>query len=88
MSHPLECLLCCSKQSYVYNCIGCESFHLQPVGKFTENGKSLKFTPGLGPVVNRECDHCGRPFRVCHGAAPRHLVGSNNILSLCDWSLG
>lgn len=54
-----------SKQSYVYNCIGCESYHLQPVGKLTQNGNSLKYNPGIGPPVGRECDECGKQFRVC-----------------------
>lgn len=53
-----------SKLAMVYHCIGCGSFHLQPLGKRIEDGRSCKYPPGTGPPVDRQCDQCGSIFRL------------------------
>ncbi|XP_065826453.1 tRNA (guanine(26)-N(2))-dimethyltransferase-like [Oscarella lobularis] len=54
-----------SKKAYVYRCIGCDSFHLQNVGKRVEKEKSIKYSPGTGPpIIGQHCDECGSVFQV------------------------
>eukprot|EP00731_Ephydatia_muelleri_P028955 Em0020g599a len=48
----------------VYHCIGCESFHLQPLSKRVESGTMRKYPPSIGPPVDRLCEHCGSTFRL------------------------
>ncbi len=66
-----------SKLSHVYQCIGCDSLHFQPLGKCEERGNSKKFYPTVAPVVNKECDECGRPFRVSYWKP--HSCGEHNL---------
>ncbi len=51
-----------SKLSYVIQCIGCNSFHFQPVGRLVANG--TKAIPGLGPCVGSNCDQCGASHHI------------------------
>merc|ERR1712168_127570 len=53
-----------SKKSYVFNCKGCHSFALQPVGFNVEEGNSKKYKPGDGPVVGEKCKECGFGFKI------------------------
>ena len=53
-----------SKKSYVFNCNGCETFHLQPVGFNVEEGDSKKYKAGTGPVVGQRCEECGHRFKI------------------------
>lgn len=53
-----------SKLGMVYQCSGCESFSLQPLGRCTEKGNSFKFTPALGPPVGLTCSHCGHRHHI------------------------
>ncbi|CAL9769956.1 unnamed protein product [Musa acuminata subsp. burmannicoides] len=52
------------KLSYVYQCVGCDSFHLQSVGRTINKDKSVKSAPGYGPVVPQECNDCGKKFNM------------------------
>ncbi|KAL6907618.1 hypothetical protein ACP4OV_002657 [Aristida adscensionis] len=52
------------KLSYVYQCVGCDSFHLQPLGRTVTKNNSVKYAPGTGPVVPQECSDCGKKFNV------------------------
>ncbi|KAL6649665.1 hypothetical protein ACP70R_013889 [Stipagrostis hirtigluma subsp. patula] len=52
------------KLSYVYQCVGCDSFHLQPLGRTITKNNSVKHAPGIGPVVPQECSDCGKKFNV------------------------
>ncbi|MQL72924.1 hypothetical protein Taro_005276 [Colocasia esculenta] len=52
------------KLSYVYQCVGCDSFHLQPVGRTVTKNNSVKYAPGFGPVVPQECMDCGKKFNM------------------------
>ncbi|KAF5735612.1 hypothetical protein HS088_TW15G01121 [Tripterygium wilfordii] len=52
------------KLSYVYQCIGCDSFHLQPLGRTVSKNNSVRHLPGFGPVVPQECSDCGKKFNM------------------------
>ncbi|KAJ4886338.1 putative tRNA (guanine(26)-N(2))-dimethyltransferase 2 [Raphanus sativus] len=52
------------KLSYVYQCIGCDSFHLQPVGRSLPKNNSVRYLPAIGPVVTQECNHCGKKYNM------------------------
>ncbi|KAL9226497.1 hypothetical protein vseg_002304 [Gypsophila vaccaria] len=52
------------KLSYVYQCIGCDSFHLQPLGRTVAKNNSVRYLPGYGPVVGQECTDCGKRFNL------------------------
>ncbi|KAH9365125.1 hypothetical protein HPB48_014072 [Haemaphysalis longicornis] len=53
-----------SKLGMVYQCSGCETFTLQPLGRCAEKGNSFKFTPALGPPVGLNCTHCGHKHHI------------------------
>ncbi|XP_029283194.1 LOW QUALITY PROTEIN: tRNA (guanine(26)-N(2))-dimethyltransferase [Cottoperca gobio] len=53
-----------SKQALVYNCVGCGSFHLQRLGRRTNNGKHMKYSAATGPPVGPECDLCGQRHQL------------------------
>jgi hypothetical protein len=40
-----------SKQSYVWQSQGCDSWWLQPVGQVVQRGRATKHLPGPGPAV-------------------------------------
>ncbi|KNA04005.1 hypothetical protein SOVF_203710 [Spinacia oleracea] len=52
------------KLSYVYQCVGCDSFHLQPLGRAVSKNNNMKYYPGYGPVVPKECADCGKRFNM------------------------
>ncbi|GJP46498.1 hypothetical protein CLOM_g5778 [Closterium sp. NIES-68] len=61
-----------SKLAYVFQCSGCDSYHLQPVGRVVD-GRAKKpdappppprYLPGLGPVIPPACEHCGRHLSI------------------------
>ncbi|XP_039009574.1 probable tRNA (guanine(26)-N(2))-dimethyltransferase 1 [Hibiscus syriacus] len=52
------------KLSYVYQCIGCDSFHLQPIGRTVSKNTSVRYLPGFAPVVPQECSHCEKKFNM------------------------
>lgn len=48
-----------SKQSYLYQCSGCEAYALQPVARIDrEEGAQAKFRPAQGPPVEPRCAQC------------------------------
>ncbi|XP_010260696.1 PREDICTED: probable tRNA (guanine(26)-N(2))-dimethyltransferase 2 [Nelumbo nucifera] len=52
------------KLSYVYQCIGCDSFHLQCLGRTVTKNNSVRYLPGFGPAVPQECSDCGKKFNM------------------------
>ncbi|CAA7399353.1 unnamed protein product [Spirodela intermedia] len=52
------------KLSYIYQCIGCDSFHLQPLGRIATKNNSVRYAPGFGPSVPQECTDCGKKFNM------------------------
>ncbi|KAJ8484875.1 hypothetical protein OPV22_017360 [Ensete ventricosum] len=62
------------KLSYVYQGVGCDSFHLQSLGRAINKDNSVKSAPGYGPVVPQECSDCGKKFNMAGPiwSAPMH----------------
>ncbi|XP_024975103.1 probable tRNA (guanine(26)-N(2))-dimethyltransferase 1 [Cynara cardunculus var. scolymus] len=52
------------KLSYVYQCIGCDSFHLQPLARTVSKNTSIRYLPGFGPAVTQECSDCGKKYNM------------------------
>ncbi|XP_055804081.1 tRNA (guanine(26)-N(2))-dimethyltransferase 1-like isoform X2 [Solanum dulcamara] len=52
------------KLSYVYQCTGCDSFHLQTVGRTISKNNSVRYLPGFGPAIPQECSDCGKKFNM------------------------
>eukprot|EP00252_Welwitschia_mirabilis_P024824 TRINITY_DN7513_c0_g1_i1.p1 TRINITY_DN7513_c0_g1~~TRINITY_DN7513_c0_g1_i1.p1 ORF type:complete len:377 (+),score=65.80 TRINITY_DN7513_c0_g1_i1:108-1133(+) len=50
------------KLSYVYQCVGCDSFHLQPVARTVNKNNALRYAPAYAPAVPQECSDCGKKF--------------------------
>ncbi|KAK7074375.1 tRNA methyltransferase 1 [Halocaridina rubra] len=48
-----------SKLSWLYQCVGCETATLQPLGRIVVNGRSIKYQLCSGPSVPQACQHCG-----------------------------
>ncbi|CAH0564277.1 unnamed protein product [Brassicogethes aeneus] len=62
-----KCKFSTSKLSYVFNCTGCDSFELQPLGvlkKNEKNPKNVKFSIPTGPSVNKKCQHCNQSYHM------------------------
>ncbi|XP_071954596.1 tRNA (guanine(26)-N(2))-dimethyltransferase-like [Antedon mediterranea] len=54
-----------SKRALVYHCTGCDSFHLQRLGKaIPRENKEPRFTPATGPPCGQICTDCGSNFQV------------------------
>uniref|UniRef100_A0A6I8PK78 tRNA (guanine(26)-N(2))-dimethyltransferase n=1 Tax=Ornithorhynchus anatinus TaxID=9258 RepID=A0A6I8PK78_ORNAN len=49
-----------SKQALVYQCGGCGAFHLQRLGKASDQGDRVKFSAASGPPVGPACEFCGQ----------------------------
>ncbi|XP_053232373.1 tRNA (guanine(26)-N(2))-dimethyltransferase [Podarcis raffonei] len=47
-----------SKQAFVYNCVGCGSFHMQRLGKVAHNGNNVNYKAACGPPVGPSCEYC------------------------------
>ncbi|XP_030564873.1 probable tRNA (guanine(26)-N(2))-dimethyltransferase [Drosophila novamexicana] len=61
-SGQAQCKYSMSKQSWIYQCTGCETFTLQPLGtvrtKSADQPQLVKFGIPTGPAVNAQCEHC------------------------------
>ncbi|KAL0921842.1 hypothetical protein M5K25_008955 [Dendrobium thyrsiflorum] len=52
------------KLAYVYQCVACDSFHLQCIGRATTKNNVERYAPAFGPVVPQTCSDCGNQFHV------------------------
>ncbi|XP_055545883.1 tRNA (guanine(26)-N(2))-dimethyltransferase [Wyeomyia smithii] len=64
-----ECKKSSSKQSMVFQCTGCESFTLQPLGILKpnpseQNPNQIKFATPTGPFVSSRCTHCNHQHHM------------------------
>ncbi len=59
-----ECKRTTSKLGHVYQCTGCESISVQPLGKLLQEEGHLKYKLVTGPPVAERCEHCGRPYHM------------------------
>ena len=48
----------------MYQCTGCESLTLSPLGRIVEEGGNTKYKLVTGPPVGRKCRFCRSPFHV------------------------
>eukprot|EP01114_Cavostelium_apophysatum_P018935 TRINITY_DN5959_c0_g1_i2.p3 TRINITY_DN5959_c0_g1~~TRINITY_DN5959_c0_g1_i2.p3 ORF type:complete len:327 (-),score=80.18 TRINITY_DN5959_c0_g1_i2:1106-2086(-) len=54
-----------TKLSTVYQCVGCDSFHLQPLGKISTTKKNgTKFHASTLGLDNTKCTDCGKNLRI------------------------
>lgn len=56
-----------SKLGHVYQCVGCESLAIQPLGKLSthkQGAQQIKYCLPTGPPVDRECAHCGNGHHI------------------------
>ncbi|GAB9465295.1 hypothetical protein Gpo141_00002707 [Globisporangium polare] len=67
---PVNVKKAMTKLSYTFQCVSCDSFHLQPVGTAIGN----TFHAARGPVVGQECDQCSGKFKMAGPiwSAPLH----------------
>jgi len=61
---PLQIKNSPSKLSYVFQCVGCDAFELQPVGRQATKGNITRYQPGAGPVVPQRCSSCGWHYNM------------------------
>ena len=61
---PLQMKNTPTKLSYVFQCVGCDSHELQPVGRMVTKGNVTKYQPGAGPVVPQRCNDCGWHYNM------------------------
>ena len=61
---PLQMKNTPTKLSYVFQCVGCDSHELQPVGRAATKGNVTKYQPGAGPVVPQRCNDCGWHYNM------------------------
>ena len=61
-----QCKESTSKVGHVYQCNGCESFTVQPLGKVIphQDGKNVNYKLPVGPPVGQKCEHCGHGFNI------------------------
>ena len=61
-----KCKRTTSKLGHVYQCTGCESLTLSPLGRIVEEegGGNTKYKLVTGPPVGRKCRFCRSPFHV------------------------
>ncbi|KAJ0967812.1 hypothetical protein J5N97_024729 [Dioscorea zingiberensis] len=52
------------KLSYVYQCVGCDSFHLQCLGRTFTKNNNVRHACAFGPIVDKECGECGSKFAI------------------------
>mmetsp|Transcript_20755 Transcript_20755/g.67946 ORF Transcript_20755/g.67946 Transcript_20755/m.67946 type:complete len:616 (+) Transcript_20755:82-1929(+) len=56
--------LSATKVSHLYQCARCDSFALQPLARVVDKGTHEKVVAGVGPPVERSCEHCGGVHHV------------------------
>lgn len=65
---PLICKQSSSKQSMIYQCVGCDTFTLQPLGTIkkhmTANSCQIKYALPMGPKINSLCEYCSHRHHV------------------------
>jgi len=66
---PIQVKQTPSKLALVFQCFGCESFSLQPLGRCTSSNderkkQHLKYSPAIGPVVGSNCPHCNYRYQL------------------------
>ncbi|KAL3702102.1 hypothetical protein R1sor_020124 [Riccia sorocarpa] len=53
-----------SKLTHIYQCVGCDSYHFQPVGRIAYKNNSPRYMPANGPSILPECKQCKKHFNM------------------------
>lgn len=66
---PLQCKLSSSKQSMFYQCTGCSSHSLQPLGILKpnptpSNPDQMKYCLPVVPTIKDHCEHCNQKYHM------------------------
>jgi tRNA (guanine26-N2/guanine27-N2)-dimethyltransferase len=63
---PSEAKKAATNSALVYNCVTCNAFHLQPLGRFevSASNQQVKHSYAHGPPVSPNCSTCGSRFHV------------------------
>lgn len=66
---PLECKLSSSKQSMYYQCTGCSTLSIQPLGILKENPtpknpNQMKYCLPVVPTLKDHCEHCNHRYHM------------------------
>lgn len=61
---PKDTKLSMSKTGMIYQCVGCQSHHIQSLGRVETNGSSVRFLPARGPPVASNCAECNGAFAL------------------------
>ncbi|XP_011295322.2 tRNA (guanine(26)-N(2))-dimethyltransferase [Musca domestica] len=68
-SSQAKCKFSMSKQSMIYQCTGCDTYTLYPLGTIkpnptASNPNQVKFGIPTGPPVSEQCEHCGHKHHL------------------------
>ncbi|KAK3876141.1 hypothetical protein Pcinc_019049 [Petrolisthes cinctipes] len=63
-SSKLKCKESFTKVSWVYQCVGCETTSLLPLGRINVNGRSIKYQLSTSPPAVDSCTHCGHRYQM------------------------
>lgn len=75
---PSQVKFSATKMSQVYQCIGCESYWIQPLMKYKDN----KFNASILNIPSTKCTHCDKQLRVSYCKFFLLFNKNNNQL---DW---
>ncbi|KAL3663062.1 hypothetical protein V7S43_012002 [Phytophthora oleae] len=77
---PVNVKKAMTKLSYVYQCVQCESFHLQSLGVSSGNS----YHASRGPIVGQECDQCKGKYKVAGPIWSAPLHSRDVVLKIRD----
>ncbi|CAH0490087.1 unnamed protein product [Peronospora farinosa] len=69
-----------TKLSHVFQCVQCESFHLQPLGVSSGNS----YHASRGPVVGQQCDQCQGKYKMAGPIWSAPLHSRDIVLKIRD----
>ena len=92
-SSQAMCKFSMSKQSMIYQCCGCDTYTLSPLGTTkpnpsTSNPNQVKFGIPTGPPVGMNCEHCGHKHHVSKKRHFKAILGGNPSYSTTSTPLG
>ncbi|CAH0475044.1 unnamed protein product [Peronospora belbahrii] len=77
---PVNVKKAMTKLSYVFQCVQCESFHLQPLGVSSGNS----YHASRGPVVGQQCDQCQGKYKMAGPIWSAPLHSRDIVLKIRD----
>ncbi|CAI5731936.1 unnamed protein product [Hyaloperonospora brassicae] len=77
---PVNVKKAMTKLSHVFQCVQCESFHLQPLGVSSGNS----YHASRGPIVGKQCDQCDGKFKVAGPIWSAPLHSRDIVLKIRD----